>query len=101
MGTYSRKCVISCRLQLDQVMGTASLVRCGDITCWEVPYWISHPFCGPSWFMPKLRGRKKRRDKELRKVEDISQGASVEDCTETDTEKKKKRYEKLQIQIRE
>ena len=46
------------REQLDQMMGPASELSCGDMTCWRSPSNGSHPLVGPSWLAPKLNGDK-------------------------------------------
>lgn len=52
---WSRNLVISRREQLDQIMGPASELSWGDMTCCASPDAASHPLAAPSWFAPKLQ----------------------------------------------
>ena len=52
---WSRNLVMSRREQLDQMMGPASELSWGDMTCCASPDAASHPLAAPSWLAPKLQ----------------------------------------------
>ena len=56
--TYSKKCVMSRRLQLDHETVTVSASKLGVMICRIGPLRWSHPVLAVSWYMPKLLGKR-------------------------------------------